>query len=362
MDLDLDEQHTILRSGFPPSSLPKLASMGLLGIRIPEEYGGSGMDTTSYAICVEEIARVDGSLALTVASHNGLGTGHVLSFGSDDQKRRYLPKAVERASGSRRGRSPSRAAAATRPPSARRRAATATTGSSTAPRPSSRRVRRRLLRRPRPDERRRCQAARDHGVRRRARDARFTRPSTSQARLPSERHGGAHVDGVRVSDAQRVGESTTASPTRCASSIAGGSRSPRWRSASGTARSRWRRPTPRTGSSSESPSPTFQAIQWMLADSKTELDAAALLTYRAAWLADRGEAALAGEAAMAKLFASEAATRACNSAAPGARRDTATRASSTSSATCATRSSARSARGRARSSASSSPSTPRVAR
>ena len=49
--------------------------MGLLGIRIPEEYGGSGMDMTSYAICVEEIAKVDGSLALTVASHNGLGTG-----------------------------------------------------------------------------------------------------------------------------------------------------------------------------------------------------------------------------------------------------------------------------------------------
>src|SRR5208337_4654538 len=56
----------------------------------------------------------------------------------------------------------------------------------------------------------------------------------------------------------------------------------------------------------------FQAIQWMLADSKTELDAAALLTYRAAWLADGGKRHT-NEAAMAKLFASEAATRACNS-------------------------------------------------
>src|SRR5580704_11893521 len=79
---------------FPRELVPKLASMGLLGIRIPEEYGGSGMDTTSYAICVEEIARVDGSLALTVASHNGLGTGHVLSFGSEAQKKKYLPKAA----------------------------------------------------------------------------------------------------------------------------------------------------------------------------------------------------------------------------------------------------------------------------
>src|SRR5579883_2467456 len=79
---------------FPMELVPKLAAMGLLGIRIPEAYGGSGMDTTAYAICVEEIARADGSIALTVASHNGLGTGHVLAFGTEEQKRRYLPKAA----------------------------------------------------------------------------------------------------------------------------------------------------------------------------------------------------------------------------------------------------------------------------
>ena len=84
--------------------VPKLAAMGLLGIRIPEEYGGSGMDTTSYAICVEEIARVDGSIALTVASHNGLGTGHVLVL---RERRAEAPLPAEgghAASGSRRGR------------------------------------------------------------------------------------------------------------------------------------------------------------------------------------------------------------------------------------------------------------------
>lgn len=80
---------------FPKEIVPKLADLGLLGIRIPEEFGGSGMDTTSYAICVEEIAKVDGSLALTVASHNGLGTGHILSFGNDAQKKKYLPKAAK---------------------------------------------------------------------------------------------------------------------------------------------------------------------------------------------------------------------------------------------------------------------------
>src|SRR5271169_633896 len=79
---------------FPTELVPKLASMGLLGIRIPEEYGGSGMDTQAYALCVEEIARVDGSTALTVASHNGLGTGHLLAFGNEKQKRKYLPAAA----------------------------------------------------------------------------------------------------------------------------------------------------------------------------------------------------------------------------------------------------------------------------
>src|SRR6516164_8001133 len=115
MDFDFSEQHRLLRKSvrefakaeiaphaqtwdkeerFPKELVPKLAQMGLLGIRIPEEYGGSGMDTTSYAICVEEIARADGSIALTVASHNGLGTGHVLAFGTEEQKRRYLPRAA----------------------------------------------------------------------------------------------------------------------------------------------------------------------------------------------------------------------------------------------------------------------------
>ncbi|MEO8877990.1 MAG: acyl-CoA dehydrogenase family protein, partial [Polyangiaceae bacterium] len=115
MHFELSEQHAILRKTirdfarvevapyarkwdeeerFPKEIVPKLAAIGLLGIRIPEEYGGAEMDTTSYAICVEEIARVDGSLALTVASHNGLGTGHILAFGSDAQKKKYLPKAT----------------------------------------------------------------------------------------------------------------------------------------------------------------------------------------------------------------------------------------------------------------------------
>ncbi len=78
---------------FPHEIVPRLAELGLLGIKIPEEYGGAGLDMLAYAVCVEEIARVDGSLALTVASHNGLGTGHVLAVGTEEQKQRYLSRA-----------------------------------------------------------------------------------------------------------------------------------------------------------------------------------------------------------------------------------------------------------------------------
>ena len=62
---------------FPIEAVPALAELGFLGINIPEQYGGAALDTLAYSIIVEEISRADGSLALTVASHNGLGTSHI---------------------------------------------------------------------------------------------------------------------------------------------------------------------------------------------------------------------------------------------------------------------------------------------
>jgi alkylation response protein AidB-like acyl-CoA dehydrogenase len=77
---------------FPSELVPKLAELGLLGLRVPEEYGGSGMTQQENTIVIEELARVDGSLALTVASHNGLCTGHILLAGNPAQKQKYLPQ------------------------------------------------------------------------------------------------------------------------------------------------------------------------------------------------------------------------------------------------------------------------------
>ena len=77
---------------FPHELVPKLAELGLMGMRIPEAYGGAGMSTMDVAIVIEELARVDGSVALTVASHNGLCSGHILLAGNETQKQKYLLK------------------------------------------------------------------------------------------------------------------------------------------------------------------------------------------------------------------------------------------------------------------------------
>ncbi len=297
---------------FPKELVPKLAALGLLGIRIPEEYGGSGMDTTSYAICVEEIAKIDGSLALTVASHNGLGTGHILSFGSDAQKKKYLPKA---ATGEWLA-----AWALTEPGSGSDAAGLLTTA-------------RRdgddwiingtkmfitqgsvggfcvVLARTNPD------VAKQRGI-----TAFVVEHGTKgfSASKHLEKLGCRSsdtceltFDEVRVSDAQRIGEvdrgfiDTMQILDRGRISIAAmalGLGNGALDMAVTYAKDR---------KQFGKPIAEFQAIQWMLADSKTELDAASLLTYRAAWLADEGRR-YGQEASMAKLYASEAASRAIN--------------------------------------------------
>ena len=75
---------------FPKELLPKLASLGLMGIQFEEMWGGAGMSAVDYCICIEELARVDPSVSLSVAAHNGLGAAHINMFGTDAQKQKYL--------------------------------------------------------------------------------------------------------------------------------------------------------------------------------------------------------------------------------------------------------------------------------
>jgi short-chain 2-methylacyl-CoA dehydrogenase len=112
VDFDLPEEHELLRATvrefaeqrivpvaeeldrehrFPYDLIAGLAELGLLGIPIPEEYGGSGADTLSYTIAIEELTRVDSSVAITVAAHTSLGTMPILLYGNEEQKRTWLP-------------------------------------------------------------------------------------------------------------------------------------------------------------------------------------------------------------------------------------------------------------------------------
>jgi alkylation response protein AidB-like acyl-CoA dehydrogenase len=299
---------------FPLEIIPRLAELGLLGIRVPEAYGGSGMDVTSYAIAVEECAKVDGSLALTIASHNGLGTGHLLTFGNEEQKRRYLPRA---AAGEALA-----AWALTEPGSGSDAAALRTTA-------------RRdghdwildgtkmfitqgsiggfcvVLARTSPD------VPPQRGITAFIVDT--SAPGYSASKK-LKKYGvrwsdtvEVTLDGVRVSDAERLGELDqgfldtmrildTGRISIAAMALGLGRGALELSVRYAKERMAFGRPIAE-----------FQAMQWMLADAKCQLDAAELLVYRAAWLADRGER-YTQEASIAKLFASEAATRVCNDA------------------------------------------------
>ena len=84
---ELDREHR-----FPYELVAELAELGLMGMTVPEEYGGAGADALSYAIAIEELTRIDSSVAITVAAHHSLGTLPILYFGNAEQKREWLPQ------------------------------------------------------------------------------------------------------------------------------------------------------------------------------------------------------------------------------------------------------------------------------
>jgi alkylation response protein AidB-like acyl-CoA dehydrogenase len=84
---ELDREHR-----FPYDLIAELAELGLMGMTVPEEYGGAGADTVSYAIAVEELTRIDSSVAITVAAHHSLGTLPIFYFGTEEQKQEWLPE------------------------------------------------------------------------------------------------------------------------------------------------------------------------------------------------------------------------------------------------------------------------------
>jgi len=298
---------------FPHEVIPKLGQLGFLGVRIPESYGGAGLDTLAYAIIVEEIARVDGSLALTVASHNGLASSHIMSFASEDLKRKYLPKLAtgewlgawaltEPGSGSDAG--------SMRTTAVRKNGAWLLNGTKTfITQGSVGQVCVVLACTSKEKGNKGVTAfAVEHGT-----------PGFRASRhidklgMRSSDTVELTLDNVEVSDQQRIGDvdkgfiNTLSILDRGRISIAA--------LALGLgegaleAALRYSQERKQFGQ----PIASFQAVQWMLADSRTELDASRWLIWAAANKADRGER-FSLEASMAKLFASQRATSVCNRA------------------------------------------------
>jgi len=293
---------------FPREIVPELASLGLLGLAIPPDLGGAGLDVVTIALVMEELGAGDGSVALTIAAHNSLSAGHVLIAASEEQKRRWLPPL---ASGERLG-----AWALTEPGSGSDAAAA------------------------------RTRAERDGDGWTLTGSKQFiTNASLAgfyvviastgdglsafgiEAGTPGIRAGrperkmGLHasdtapliLEGCRVTDADRIGDVGTAFED--VKKVLDRGRIGIGALAVGLGRAALE---VATGYAKERrqfgrPIADFQLVQGHLVRVRTELDAGRLLIHRAAALADAGRP-FRREASMAKLYATEAASRAANAA------------------------------------------------
>lgn len=298
---------------FPHAAVEKLGELGLLGMAVPEEYGGVGLSALGIATVVEEIARYDGSLALTVASHNGLCTNHIKNFGSEEQKRTWLPKLAtgevlgawglsEPGSGSD--------AAGLNTTAVRRGDDWVLNGSkmwitqgtvggiyvvlaSTDREKKQKGVTAFLVEPGTPGFE---TVPVHHKLGMRSSDTAelvFTDCVIPAANQVGELNQG-FIDTLQILDRGRI--------TIGALAVGLG----RGALEEATAYAQDRKAFGQAIAN-------FQAIGFMLADMATELDAARLLVQRAAWICDQGKR-FTTEASMAKLFASEAATKACNQA------------------------------------------------
>ena len=295
---------------FPLTLLPKLAALGLTGIQFPEEYGGAGMSALDYCICIEELARVDPSVSLSVAAHNGLCAAHLFLFGNDAQRRRYL---APLARGERLGAwglteaSAGSDAAAMRTTARRdgdewvlngskqfithgRVGETIVVMAVTDRAAGSRGVSAFVLERGTPGF---SAGKKEDKLGMRASDT--SEVIFQDCRIPADavvgEVGQGFINTLQVLDAGRIGIA--------ALSV-------------GLAQGAFEAARRYAGERKQFGKPigTFQAIQWKLADMATRIEAARLLTYRAAWLRDRKTERYSMASSMAKLYASEIAVRA----------------------------------------------------
>ncbi len=297
---------------FPREVVAQLGELGLLGMTVPEELGGAELDAVSIAAVVEEVARWDGSLALTVASHNGLGTSHILRFGSEELCKRYIPEIAsgrklaawgltEPGSGSD--------AAGMRSTAVRKGNGWVLNGAKMFITQGSVGDVFVVLALSEPDRRQKGVTAflLEKGLK-----GFSQRPLHGKLGMRSSDTAELIMEDVFVEDWRRIGEVNAGFVDTL--KILDKGRITIGALSVGLGRGALEESVEyaRERKAFGKPIAEFQALRWMMADMSMELDAARLLVWRAAQLADEGKP-YTTEAAMAKLFASEAACRAAAS-------------------------------------------------
>ena len=300
-------------SEFPKQAVKKLGAMGLLGVIFPEEYGGAGFGYVDYVLAIEELSAVDGSIGITVAAHNSLGTNHIFLAGSEMQKRKYIPllasgewlaawALTEPGSGSDAGGARTTAVKKgnrwvlngnkifiTNGSNADVAVVIAVTDKSKGTHGLSAFVVEKGTKGFRPGKK-------ENKLGLRASDT--SELIFEECEIPEEnllgKEGEGFIDAMRVLDGGRI------SIAALSLGIARGALD---------AAVKYVKERRQFGKAIAE----FQGIQWKLADMAMELDAARLLTQRAAVLKDAGRK-VTRESAMAKLFASETAVRICDEA------------------------------------------------
>jgi alkylation response protein AidB-like acyl-CoA dehydrogenase len=292
---------------FPDELLPKLAELGLMGVCIPEEYGGAGADFLSYILVLEELSRADAGVGVTVAVHTSATTLPILAFGTDEQRERFVPPLAR---GEQLG-----AFALTEPGSGSDAGSLRTTavpdgdawvlnGSKQWITNGSRAGTFVLFARTDPA------TAGARGVSCFVLDSDHVRVTREEEKLGlhSSTTSDLAIEGVRVQRDRLLHEEGRG--FRVAMATLDGGRIGIAAQAVGIAQAAFdvARVYAQEREQFGRPIGDFQAIQWKLADMATEIDAARLLTYRAAWLKQEVRPH-AAEGAMAKLYASEMARR-----------------------------------------------------
>ena len=283
-----------------------------MGIPMPEEYGGAGADTISYAIAIEELTRIDSSVAITVAAHTSLGTMPIYLYGSEAQKQEWLPRLAS-------GRSARRLRAD------RARGRLGRRGHEDARRAARRQLDRERLEDVHHERGHRHQRLRhDRGAHRRRRDVEHPRPERRR-RLRAVGAAARSSAGARPTRASSSSTTATCRRPTCSasaaaasssssrSSTAAASPSPRWASGSRRARMTWPSPTRRSGSSSAGRSRGSRRCSSRSPTWRPRSRPAAQLVHRAAWLKDEGKP-FALAAAQAKLYTGLLSNRAVNAA------------------------------------------------